>query len=368
MKIGILTYHRAHNYGALLQAYALKTFLGTKNDHVEFVDYWPDYHNESYKLLPNFGKLTLVQKIRMLLKVAFGYRKIQKRRLSYIHFMQKHLCLDKKVKFRSSSSFSDTEFDVLIYGSDQIWCQQNHTAFSGIDDVYFGEHIPSRKKYTYAASMGSVAISESEIFKIKKLLSNFDDIAVRESQLQALLRDQMQISSHLVLDPVFLLEKSRWNHLFPSKKIVKSPYIFFYNLIQTEEARAFVDRLSETTGFAVIEIQGKFNMMKLGARYKQQMAGPEEFLSLINDADIVVSTSFHGVAFSLILEKQFYAIGMEKNLERVSSLLQSIDLSDRYIHQSDEIIIPKGTIDYNNVGEKISKIKEMSTAYLNTIV
>lgn len=364
MKIGILTYHRAHNYGALLQAYALQTYLRKLGNQVEIIDYWPDYHAEDYQLIPNFKAYSLKGKVKSILLLLIGYSRTLKRSRLYKQFIHEQFCLPDKPRYVTEESMKEIEYDVVVYGSDQIWRRSNYPLFKGFSDVFFGAYpIKVNKKITYAASMGVIDVNDEEKANLGQKLTNFDAISVRENELKLLVDDITGKPVQLVLDPVFLLEKEEWSQLSSQQTIAsQDKYIFFYQLAPSKEAILLTNRLKEHFGYKVIEIRGRVEPLLFGTRYLQT-GSPAEYISLIKNAEIVVSTSFHGVAFSLIFEKQFYALGMKNNSGRVQSLLENLGIAHRLLPRIDQINFEE-KIDYNKLNTRLTILKQHSKEYL----
>lgn len=356
LKIGILTYHRAHNYGALLQACALKQFLLELGFNAEYVDYWPGYHRDRYEVFQkiNFKRKHFVGKMKYLLGLALVYRKVKSRYIKFNDFIQKHMIASK-------IDFKDIYYDVVIYGSDQIWRKQKTLGFKGFNEVYFGKDIiKARKKITYAASMGIISLNQNDKEFIQNTLRNFNRISVRERDLFDTLKTLTDKNIELVLDPVFLLEKTKWEKI---SKPVKTPkkYMLFYNIQKIPEANILVKRLCTEMGLDVVEIRSNARMIK-NAPHFRLTEDPLEFLYLIKNAEYIVSTSFHGVAFSVIFNKNFYAL-FNKNYGRVETLLNLLNIRDRLI----KIAIDANTtnsINYEKVNEILERERTRSKDFL----
>ncbi len=364
MKVGVLTYHRAENYGALLQAYALREYLKGQGYDVDFVDYWPDYHKDYFRIFPRKKFMTggLAAKVLSLYwATVWGLPRYRRKRVLQ-DFMKRFLGVSGLAKYSSDKDVC-REFDAVVYGSDQIWRQQNLPTHKGLDLWYFGSPNIEARKIAYAASTGPVYLSDVEKDLFKKYLSGFEGLSVRESSLKDRL-DTMGLSATLVVDPVFLLERQQWVRLAEKsgKRAAhkKKKYILFYNLLNTNEAKLFADRLSREKNLPVIEITKRFGFRYLRKRYSHCASVPD-FLSLIENAEYVVSNSFHGVALSIILGKQFYAVGMGKRSDRVESLLDALGISDRYLLKGER---PGGEIDYKAVEDRLTCYAERSKAYL----
>ena len=352
MKIGILTYHRAENYGALLQAYALRTYLQGLGHEVSFVDYWPDYHVNFFKVFSwdRFKHAGWKGKLEYLLGATLWYCPKRKRSKKLQKFIKEQLGVSGKPRYNEKTKETE-HFDVVVYGSDQIWRKQNMGGV-GFDDWYFGaKNVQANKKIVYAGSMGTVKTTTADDEYVSRMMKNFQAISVREDDLQGYLQ-KMQIPSTLVIDPVFLLSKEQWQQVAAPRSDKKGKYILFYNLLNKAESVRFAEKLSKETGLPIKEINKKMLFRHIGKRYISTASVPE-FLRLVQDADYVISNSFHGVAFSLIFQKQFFAVGMGEKANRVKTLLANARCIERYIDERYNKQIQFETIE---VGNEISNL------------
>ena len=368
MKVGVLTFHRAHNYGAFLQAFALKTYIESLGNEVVFIDYEDKNHHSLYRL---FGTINEKDKKRSV----FFIRKILIKQIilfipryrRYIRFLRE---IEDKLGVKGNPIFNPKELsdncDIYVYGSDQIW--RKDTYVGGFDKVLWGEYpITKAKKIAYAASMGKLVSKDEDKEWVKQHLKNFSKISVREEQLKTFVQQvNNTIEVEAVCDPTLLLNKEIWIEKFNLKKESKYKNIlFFYHLLKSEKAKAFVDNIQKEKKYKVVELTGEVTPLFFKKNFKQDI-GPREFLEYLYNADIVISTSFHGVVFSLIFEKEFYAMGMDSNNTRVLSLLEKVGLRDRYI--SDKEYLPKiieKKIDYNLIKEKIKNFRVISKDFLS---
>lgn len=362
MKIGILTYHRAENYGALLQAYAMMTYLRSLGHEVSFVDYWPKYHSDYFEVfsLKAFMRSSVKGKLAKLSRLLLMGRTLYQRKRTMQEFMYNQLGLPEHPQYEDRSLVTKENYDAVIYGSDQIWRKQNMGGV-GFDDWYFGsENVRADKKIVYAGSMGKVDTDDQADSYIKKQMSNFSKIAVREEDLHEYLK-KLNVSSIQVFDPVFLLSKQDWDKLVVPQRY-KGKYILFYNLLNTRESISFARLLSRLHGLPIYEITKKTSVFSSKSHLINN-ASIGEFLGLLKDAEYVVSNSFHGVAFSIIFEKQFYAVGMMNKANRVVSLLKSLGINDRYISSADDKLV-SSVIDYKKVLHVLGSYVDISKSYL----
>lgn len=361
MKIGILTFHRAINYGAFLQAFALKTFLTSLGHDVEIVDYWPEGHADAYRLFPHsWKKYSLIGKLKFLVSFILRYGRAKKRRDKMQKLVEEYLNLTTLPLYQEAQSLNALSYDCIVYGSDQIWWKSNIPSYLGFDPVYWGEYVPtSIKKIAYAPSMGIINLIEDDKRDIRKWLRNFDALSVREIDLYKTISFLTSQEIALVLDPVFLLSTEEWEKL--CIPLQRTKYILYYNLLPSKEADTLVETLSKQMKCDIVEITGTVNLKKIGKRYVQT-ADAIQFISLIKNAHFVVTSSFHGTAFSLLFKKQFFAIGMGKRAGRVESLLEQLDISNRLIRNIR--VIPTSRIDYSSLSVKLQMLILDSYEYL----
>lgn len=367
MKIGILTYHRAENYGAMLQAYALRKYLQGLGHDVSFVDYWPSYHVNYFKIFSwdRFKKANWKGKIVYLLGATVWLcpRMTRCRRLQ--RFIHERLGVTGKPRYNEKTKATE-HYDVVIYGSDQIWRKQNMGGV-GFDDWYFGAaNVQADKKIVYAGSMGTVKTTVADDEYVIRMMQNFRAISVREADLQSYLQ-KLQIPSTLVIDPVFLLSNEQWQKVAASRNDSEEKYILFYNLLNSPESVQFAEKLSKETGLPIKELNKKMSFKHLGKRYIS-VASVEEFLRLIKDAEYVVSNSFHGVAFSLIFRKQFFAVGFGERGNRVKTLLEHAGIPERFVNNSKISPMLLRPIDYHLVNVKLEAAVNDSKTYLTSMI
>lgn len=329
MRIGILTFHCAYNYGAVLQCYALQKFLLEKGHDVRVIDYRPTTITGMYKLP---GRFDLFRKnfLRAIAEVVLlRWQKI--RNTKFEEF------INSKLNLASTDTIISNPYDVIIVGSDQVW---NYQLTNGFDKYYWGQfvHPGSTKIISYAASMHDSWPSEISL-RIKQNLESFDEISVREVTLAKKLRDLMpERSIYQVVDPTLLLGKDAWKKIAISPK--KKSYLLLFQ----------VERRNPRTEKIAIEIAKRrhlkiVNFLTRVDRKTSKIAmtvSPEEFVGWFECADFVVCSSFHGTVFSIIFNRPFVSVRMGDGKDnRVASLLSSLGLDKHYVDELDS------RVDYN---------------------
>jgi len=285
MKIGILTFHFAYNYGAMLQAYALRTYLNSKGAEPEIIDYRPGKINYLYR--PGF-----MDWCRHPYEITANKLRQKLYNTDFTHF-EEFLSNDlKPVK-------NDTAFDCIVAGSDQIW----NPDITKCDSKYLlSEYKDNVRKFSYGASLGKKKFDSSWEYAIKQYLNAFDLISVREEESKnylASLLPEKEIFS--VPDPVFLFSAETWRML-EHKTDAPDEYILFYSLSMDEELQKNAAILSKHENIPVVSIHPLFPMAVSNGITKSDI-GPREFLWLIEHARFICTDSFHATAFSMILGK-----------------------------------------------------------------
>lgn len=354
MKIGILTYHRTHNFGGCLQAIATRIVLEQMGHRVFYIDYWPEYHSFYYEPF-SLKKLCNAPGVKFKLKIAFEtlrYGKfISKRQRSFNKFISNEITLFCKPL--------NEEYDVVIYGSDQIWRKQ--PILNTYNPVYFADNsIKAKKHIAFSASMGIMPTLESEKNTLSHLLSHFDHISVREKELRDYCASITDKQVFLTIDPTLLISKNQWSHILLVDKYEGPRYVLVYALHNTFNIDS-INGFAKRRNLMVKTIYR--NAIMNDTNSSITTADPREFVRLVKNADFIFSSSFHGLAFSLIFEKEFL-VSFGSNAGRAKSLLSELGLSDRFINPKVEIpesIIP---IDYALVQPKLCYLQRKSLEYL----
>lgn len=373
MNIGIVTFQRAHNYGAQFQAYALQKFLLDNGHRVEFIDYWPDYRKGMYDLfdLSALGSSKrphrkLMSVTKSVLKVGLTFPWKKKRSERFEVFMDDRLNIPAGTRINNGEDIP-AHYDAYIFGSDQIWRYNRFNTYNGYDATYWGKY-PERTnglKIAYAASMGIAPSGKGSNAFIAKQLPNFQAISVRERSLKKLISPLTEKPVYQVLDPAFLLDRSEWRSIARQNLQLPERFVLLYNLNKSDLARRMANGVAARMGCDVIEVNSEVAPFKTSRRYFNT-AGPAEFLALFNQASYVVSTSFHGVVFSLINRKEFQALGLGANAARVTDLLGELGIADRYAAAGEENPEPDlaQTIDYDKVQQTLDQLRSHSVSFL----
>ena len=352
----MLTFHNAENYGATLQAYALKQTLKELGLDASFVNY------ENKKILSDY-KLIKTNSLKSFFSSLWYLPRNLKRKRSFKSFS--YVYLDTNTKVYSSKEEIEQDIidkDIFVAGSDQIL---NPALTDGLSDVYtLNFNNENIKKIIYGASIGNEELLQKYFTDFKEKLAGLDNISVREASVVESLENIISNKVEHVIDPTLLLSKTEWDKLIEENKVCdlsSKKYILVYTLFESEEITKIANYISKVTGLKIIHFR-KYNV------YKNELMnlysyGPVDFVNAFKNAKYVITNSFHGTVFSLIYEKNFYSVLPNERAGRIKDLLQDLELETRII-QNEEDVIFDGNINYSLVNEKIEALKAKSKDFL----
>lgn len=308
MKIGLLTFHRADNMGAMLQAFALQQSITDMGADCEFVDF------------PIMDKPTLAETFSSNMKNAdYFVKKVaeegRKRRFFFSDFREKYL---KISRVYNDTSHLNADYDLFIAGSDQIW----NFSVGDTDERYFLPFAENCKRYSYAASFGGDEVSDKKKQFVCEELSRFKKISVREKSGAKIVSELIGRETVICLDPVFLLSGDEWvrqMNLCDSKEHYVFVYMVQYSNVLVDDAKTYA--MENGCG---VRIMTSFFTPRAGFEAWSGY-GVRDFLALVKGAQKVFTNSFHGMAFSIIFEKEFMVYPLTGNLktrnDRIRELL-----------------------------------------------
>jgi len=358
-KIGILTFHNVPNYGAALQAFALKKYLSKITDRdiciLDFrcrgnsEEYVPENYIEKICGSKNPIKSTVKKTLFSLFSKKSYYEKHEK----FENFKKNHLNItayDEVYK----------DFDYVFCGSDQIW---NYDITDGFQLPYFGadRSVPAETKViSYAASCGDIAeFPQEKKTELFSLVKNLDKIGVREDGLNEEL-NRNDIASVKTVDPTFLLSAQEYILSFGIDEKPAAEYLLEYALRPSAELDELSKKIASDKGLKLVKICGYCKMKNEQGIFN---AGPEEFISMIANSSYVTTNSFHGTAFSLIFRKAFNVVLPSARKGRIFDLLNKLNLQGRI--SADYELADTTEIDYGKIEPLLNGEIEKSKQFIN---
>ncbi|WP_282117775.1 polysaccharide pyruvyl transferase family protein [Maribacter aquivivus] len=382
-KIGIITISRTSNYGAELQAYALQRKLNELGYDAELIDYL--YFKHSSHKTSKDSRPDIIFSKKQTFKNFFTYRVISplvdslgaffhspiKSRLKKFKKFHEEAKTKYSKQYKSYPELKNAKlkYDIFIVGSDQVWNPGTATSLA----PYFLEFAPEDKlKMSYASSFGVSEIPKEYYKLYEKYFQNLDHIAVRENQGVNLIKKISGKNATQVLDPTLLLSKKDWSSVCSeNSNLPENKYILIYKLHESETLIKYALQLKNQFGYNVYNIcKRAFSNISQEGVINLLDAGPAEFIKLFRNAEFVLTTSFHGTAFSVNFRIPFYAVlkPNKANNSRITDFLKNLGLSDRIIWENGEEKIINNNIDFKPVHEKLNKKKMLSLEYLEKTI
>lgn len=346
MKVGIITFHRAVNYGAVLQAYALQQAIKKTGNDAEILDYrCPEVEKAASPLL-GFRDGEKIK--NAIMKLVFRLKK----NISFYVFMRKYIHMSSKAENSIDLEKMSSGYDVFFTGSDQVW----NYGCAGNDEAFFLTFVnDGHKKNSYAASFGREKLLEGDPFDYRKLLSDFNSISVREKSGVDIVKNESGRDAEVTIDPTLLLTKEEWKSVI-GKRPSKEKYIFVYYIRESKELLKYASELSKRTGYKIVNAKNSIDFF--------MKCSPNDFLAWIYYAEFFITNSFHGTVFSLLFNKKF-AIELDNGKSvnnRSKELLELVNI-DRTL-SLEKIDSIKEEIDYTAVEEIISHERETSMNFI----
>lgn len=318
MRICTITCSNTDNHGARLQTYALAKYLQNHGNDVTVIDYRPPYMDPSFRVFYWPG-LSIKEWAKFFLRFPQRIRS-KKRHKNFVAFSNKHIPLTEKVYQNVQDLREDPPCaDVYIAGSDQIW----NTFFpNGTDPAFYLDFGPKTiRRESYAASFATTELRPGTEDFVRTNLSRFDKVSVREKSGLTIL-EQLGISDGVQEDdPVFLLSAEKWMELSDGTgngEHYLLVYDFFSDLALKQKAK-HVARSQNLQIFSISPFKQHY------ANKNFTIAGPETFISLIKNAHLVVTNSFHAIAFCAIFQREYVYVPRPDGLnERIEDLINRL--------------------------------------------
>lgn len=348
MRVATLTYHRVSNYGAVLQAYALQSFLLSNDCDARIIDYKCPAIEKNYTLRKPLYRLTHP---RIFLSQLYHGDLRHNNSAIFKRFAKEYLKVTDREYTPDTVSDCDKDFDCFIVGSDQVWSP----VCSGMDKTYFLDFVSDdSKKCAYASSLGNTKIADEYVAIYKECLPKFKNISIREASSYNAIKDIIDNPVNVVMDPIFLLSQSDWKSFATDYKVDLKEYVLLYMIYEDEEVIEYAKRLGQKYGCDVICITDKVFIDLSLVTVKD--ATPNNWVSLFQNAKAVVTNSFHGCAFSTIFRKELY-VAFIKDLPINNRLQDLLDIMAGDIHIDGKIRMIKN---YNEIliNQEICRSKE----------
>lgn len=363
MKIAILTFFESDNYGTVLQAYALQHYLNLQGHQAELLYIKRDIYCKSTHYAVSVADETIFERALQKFVALYHRKKNARKAERFQSFREHHLhigdfCDTDEVLFAQLE-----KYDLFLNGGDQIW-NPHHKSFSY---RYMFDFLPeTSRRAAYGSSFGIKQINDPQIKNsMAELLSKYNAVSVRDESGVRILAD-MGISANYVLDPVFLLSAETWKAL-TGDRLCKKRYCLVYALSDYDKAEERqIRRFAKERNLEVI-VMPENRRNRTNFFHKAFDTSPQDFINLIYHADYVFTNSFHGMAFSILFQKQFFLLQStsaeaKDKYVRLTDLLEILGISERNFSKNTQ------EIDYSEIQQKLNAYRQDSLNYLNNIV
>lgn len=363
MKIGILTYHRALNYGALLQAFALKTTLEQNGAEVSVLDYRNEVIESLYSLSFK-DKKGFKNKLRVL-RQSFVERD---KREKFENFRSSYLITERRIFNAENIQDANQIFDRFVVGSDQVWNPDGHRN----DLNFFLKFVKEPSKiFSYAASFGVETLDEKYCAQLGSLLQRFSVCSVRESAGVEILKSIGIQNIRMDVDPVFLLDREKWQSALKIRSR-KRNYALLYYFALTDVMKSMAKTCQERGLEVVVIGKPRKSPFDFPVTFIDGV-GPIEFVELFFNASFVITNSFHGTAFSSLFNVPMAVELLPGESSKVNSrllnILKLLELERRFIDKKIDCEgFLKQSIAWDQVNDKIGRLRENSLKYIREVL
>ena len=349
--VNIITKHSAYNFGAMLQAYALQKTIQDLGANSKIIDLKQPRPTTKWSWKAPSGMLRNFFFWLHKKEILQGFSKFED-------------FIDEYPKTKSYHSewdlYTDVpEADIYLAGSDQVWNPLK------ISEAAFLRFAPTNKvRASYAASLGISYMPQGTRNLVTEYLKDFDKISVREQTGCTLLSELTEKEVEVNIDPTLLRTKAEWEMLATPSRITK-PYILCYILYRPNWLNKWLKQIHKKTKKDIVVVSSDVYRNIYHNRTVRD-AGPKEFLGLIQGADFVISSSFHGVALSIANEKPFYAVVNPNSPSRITDMLKTFNLESRII--TNKSCLDFSEVDYQRVEKFRIHEKEKALRYLSSLL
>ena len=376
MNVLLFTVHRTLNYGSVLQTFACKEIFSRLGIDMIVADYTrpTDYSIESVSSVYKYfllrkrirGAYSPAALLKCLVTSIASYPFTKKFWENCNSYLTSHVELTKPLISRRDLETEANKYDFLCSGSDQIW---NSDYNYGTDDIFMLSFAPDQiTKFSLASSIGKDTLSGQDTGRMKKYLTSYKGISVREKKAKDLL-NTIDIKAEQVLDPTLWLDKKFWD-IQVADRIVKEPYILLYKLKADDAIDSIAQTIAEKFGKKIVRVCFS-NIASRENGNSENIILPQvnEFLSLIKHADFVVTKSFHGTCFSINFNKPFISVARERFNSRIESILELLSIEDRLCYSAADLNLHDlDAIDFDSINRVLIGQRERCFSWLTKVI
>lgn len=358
-KVCLITIHWGANFGSILQTIATSELFKQLGHQTVVLNYIQNRWTWKY-----YWKEALASPLRLGRRILFALNRKVNIDI-YQGYLEKHCVVTKPVYNDTDVLRMNIDADYYVTGSDQVWNTKHNL---GVDKRYFLDWVPEDKtKFSYASSIGLTELPIIIYDEYKHFLAPFSGISVRESFAKKIIESMGYDVTQLV-DPTFMLTKDDWKK-FMTPRTVNHKYILLYLPYNTMNKTMICDmarKVADEKDLIIVSFSWDYFYDKYADK-TIRYANPGDFLTLMNNAEYVITNSFHGTAFSINLNKSFAVYMPSAFGSRIESILSLFDLSDRLVTEKSDSLPFDKPIDYCNVNNILVSERKKTINYLQNV-
>lgn len=357
MKADLITLHTVYNYGSVLQAYATEKIFKDHGVDITIINYIRP-NNTFFKSIKGSANNSLIKSI-----VVFPSLIIQKYKFGKFNKKMLNISKNKYINIEDFHNYS-SDANFFITGSDQVW---NSTWNEGILTPLYLGFVKDKPKMAFSASFGKEKIDLDEVNQTKDLINEYDAISVRENSGVEILKKQYNYEKAIqIVDPTLLISKNEWETIM-DHSFTKKDYILIYQLNSNKEFDKFAQKIAKENNKELIRICRRLDQIVLNGK-SQIIPTVERFISLFNNASLVITDSFHALSFSINLNIPFLCIYPKKFSTRLDSCLKLFELENRRVinYQYDDVFSKQ--IDWTAVNKKLTIERKKADKFIDDFI
>ena len=376
--IGLVLAHHVTNYGALLQAYAIQSAV----ESLGFVTKIIDYRSDKFRKGIRFD-LGIVGWFWDSIKSKYSKRKFKQPSLDEAHLNNKR---ERKLRFNEFNAgmlhnisvyygidaLRNSAYDCkgVLIGSDQMW----------LPGVSFGNYQSLRfvpkgvRRISYATSLGVSSYPKYCYNSAMDMWKHIDFLSVREEQGKKIINEiSPELNVEVVLDPTYLFSKEEWEKRIPLRRMTEEKYVLCYFLGNSENQQKMAKEFCNRNNLKCYSILSDESVSPIDTTFPDKVitgASVQDFVNWIRGAEYVITDSFHGLAFSVINEKQFFVFYRQRTdnrpnrNSRIDNILSKFNCQSRLITNDKTEIPDMSPINYNEITEIVTELRAKSWSYL----
>ncbi len=358
-RIGIMScniYCNFTNYGSALQTYAMQKVINNMDNNAYeavVMDYCPKTMLDKDILNPFKHMWDKDPVARKMCELTLPAIRINNDKFNRFYSDRFNLSSQKYTSKNFQECVSKEKLDGFVVGSDTVFCLEEFD----LDDGYFANYPEMKNKtVSYAASFGDSHFTDESFGRLDSLLGNFKALGIRENNFIDYVKSKVSVPVERTIDPTLLLDASDYNEI-TATRIYAEPYVLMYARRYNKSMEDYTRKIAQQNGWKIVEISLRATNAELGHEVRYD-AGVEEFLSLVKNAEMLVTNSFHGMIFAVQYCTPFVAFSRDQCDNKIEELLDLFGIDDRlFITGSEPDPVE---IDFAGVHDRIMKARTRS--------